>query len=322
MEVFNNTLTQMLMMFLLISVGFFLRKKNFLPENAYVSLSKLETYVFAPALTLHTFTNNCTVASFRENAEYILYGFLLAAGAALLSHPLSRLIVRNKKGDAKGAYLQNIYKYALTFGNWGYLGNFLILQLFGAETFFLYSMYTMMMSVITNSWGLYILIPKEQNAGVWKNLKKGLLAPPIMALFLGILFGFTGAKAYMPAFVMSALDSAGKCMGPAAMLLAGIVIGGYDFRSLFNNKKVYVVTAFRLVLIPAVMLTILRLMGAPEQVQIFTLFAFAAPLGLNTIVYPAAYGGETKTGAAMTIISSTLSVTTIPLMYLLFMVIL
>ena len=84
----------------------------------------------------------------------------------------------------------------------------------------------------------------------------------------------------------------------------------------------YVVTALRLLVIPSVMLLILRLIGAPALVQTFTLFAFAAPLGLNTIVYPAAYGGETKTGAAMTIISSTLSVITIPLMYLLFMVIL
>ena len=52
------------------------------------------------------------------------------------------------------------------------------------------------------------------------------------------------------------------------------------------------------------------------------LICFATPLGLNTIVYPAAYGGETKTGASMAMISHTLSVVTIPLMYLLFIVIL
>ena len=35
MEIFNLTLSQMLMMFTLIAVGFILRKKCVLPENAF-----------------------------------------------------------------------------------------------------------------------------------------------------------------------------------------------------------------------------------------------------------------------------------------------
>ena len=49
---------------------------------------------------------------------------------------------------------------------------------------------------------------------------------------------------------------------------------------------------------------------------------YACPCGLNTIVYPATYGGDTKTGASMACISHTLSVITIPLMYLVFVVLL
>ncbi len=50
------------------------------------------------------------------------------------------------------------------------------------------------------------------------------------------------------------------------------------------------------------------------------LIAFATSLGLNTIVSLAAYGGDTKIGASMTTISHTLSVITIPLMCLIFIV--
>ena len=49
-------------------------------------------------------------------------------------------------------------------------------------------------------------------------------------------------------------------------------------------------------------------------------YVFVPALGLNTIVYPAAYGGDTKTGASMAMISHVLSVITIPLMYLVFIV--
>jgi predicted permease len=111
-------------------------------------------------------------------------------------------------------------------------------------------------------------------------------------------------------------------MGPLAMLLAGFVVGGYDWRELFTNKKVYVATAVRLIVIPAVMMLALKLIGTSDEIMTLALIAFSTPLGLNTIVYPAAYGGDTKTGASMAMISHTLSVVTIPLMYLLFIVVL
>ena len=66
----------------------------------------------------------------------------------------------------------------------------------------------------------------------------------------------------------------------------------------------------------------IRLLGVGEEIQLFAFIAFSCPLGLNTIIYPAAYGGETRTGASMAMISHVLSVITIPLMYLLLFVVL
>ena len=65
-------------------------------------------------------------------------------------------------------------------------------------------------------------------------------------------------------------------------------------------------------------LLLLKFIGAGKEIMTMALFAFAAPLGLNTIVFPAAYGGDTKTGASMAMISHTLSVVTLPIMYLVF----
>ena len=166
-----------------------------------------------------------------------------------------------------------------------------------------------------------MLIPKGQ-ASLWQNLKKGLMAPPMLALFFGIICGLLNLKPYFPSFVLSALENASKCMGPAAMLLSGMVIAGYNIKELLANKKVYILALLRLILIPSAFLIALKLLGASEEIMILLLVAFASPLGMNTIVYPAAYGGETKTGASMTMISSALCVITLPIMYYLFVVIL
>ncbi len=264
----------------------------------------------------------CNVDSFKKNAVLILYGLVIVLCAIILSYPLSKRFVRKAEDSPEKLFERNVYKYALTFGNYGFVGIFIILGVWGTDFLYQYSLFGFFISLLCSSWGLYILIPKEKNASFLDNLKKGLLTPPFIALVLGILLGLLSLSQYVPQFIITALDNAGKCQGPVAMVLAGFVIGGYNIKELLLNKKVYVATFFRLVAIPAVMMIILKLLGTSDEIMTLTLIAFAAPLGLNTIVYPAAYGGETKTGASMAMISHTLSVVTIPLMYLVFIVML
>ncbi|MBR2847420.1 MAG: AEC family transporter [Clostridia bacterium] len=320
MEIFNLTLNQMLMMFSLILVGFLLRKKTNIPENAGTIMAKLETFVFVPALSMFTQMTKCTVESFKENSVLILYGLIIVVCAIAVSYPLSKCFVRKNADLPENMYQRNIFKYALTFGNYGFMGNFIILGVWGSDMFYKYSLFNFFVAILCSSWGLYILIPKDKNAGILENLKKGLLTPPMIGLVLGMLFGLLDLTRYVPQFLIDAFDSAGDCQGPVAMVLAGFVIGGYNFKELMMKKKVYVVTFLRLVAIPAILMVILKLFGTSEEIMTLALIAFATPLGLNTIVYPAAYGGDTKTGASMTMISHTLSVITIPLMYLIFIV--
>lgn len=319
MQVFNLTLTQMLNMFFLIMVGFILKRAKILPENSDTAISRLETYALVPALNLANQMSKCTVENFVNNSRLLLYGFILVVVAIGISYPLSLLFVKNSNKDAKANYQRQIYKYALTFGNYGYVGNFLVLGIWGQDMLFKYLMFTFIPSIFCYAWGMYILIPKSENSpGILANLKNGLLKPPFVALVAGMIIGLTGIGKYVPGFVNTALNNAGNCMGPLAMLLAGIVIGGYNLKEILLFKKVYAVSALRLVVIPAIIIAVLKLVGAHADAILVTLVAFASPVGMNTIVYPAAFGGDTKTGASMTMISSILSVITIPLMYLVF----
>ncbi len=318
MNVFNLTLSQMLNMFTLILVGFILRKARILPDNAATTISRLETYCFVPALYISTQIKQCTVESFKKDFPLMLFGLIIVACAVAAAYPISRLFIRNSTASSAAAYQRNVYKYALAFGNYGFIGNFLAEQIWGEAFLYKYMLFTFFVGIVCSSWGLYILIPKDQSGSLWKNLKKGLLTPPLISLVLGMAIGLADFGQHMPAFLTNALSSAGACMGPLAMVLAGVVIGGYNLKELLTNKKVYIASALRLLVIPAVLMLILKALGTSKEIMTLALIAFAVPLGLNTIVYPAAYGSETKTGASMTMISTTLSVITLPLMYLVF----
>ncbi len=308
-ETFLATLSPMLVLFFCIVIGFILKRFRILPSDSGTVMSKLETYVFVPALNISTFMNYCNVASLVKYSNLILYSTITVAIAIGIAIPLSYLFVR------KDSYKRNIYKYALTFANCGFMGNAIVPAVLGAmdgAILYKYLLFTLPLSLTIYSWGIYILVPRgEGHGGVLKNL----LNPSIIAMVIGMVLGLTGASRFLPSFVITVIDNCKVCMGPVAMILTGFIIGGYSIKDLLKDKKIYIATALRLIILPAVILGILMLMGASDLVLTLALFAYATPLGLNTVVFPAAYGGDTKTGASMAAISHTLCVITIPVMY-------
>ena len=325
MEIFKLTLNQMLVIFILMLIGYLMRQKNVVEYNASANLSKMELFIFSPALNFITQAKNCTVQNLSQNWVLILYGGATILVAVILAEFLSRVFVPDYRENRDAAYKRCIYKYSIAFANYGFFGNFIILSVFGEEMLFKYQMFTLLLSFFVYSWGMYTLIPKDRNSGISKHIIKGLTSPPMLSIVGGMLFGLLnlGDDISKIPFVDTVLTNAGDCMGPVAMLLAGMALGNYDLRDMFRDKKIYIVSALRLIVIPAVFVLVHKLIGTTNPVIIpLTLIAFAGPLGMNTIVFPAAYGGDTKTGASMTLISSLFSVITLPLMYYLFVVLL
>ena len=319
LSTFQATLSPMLVMFLCIVTGFVLNKKKLCPANTATVLSKLENNVLIPALVINTFMKYCTVASLREQYKLVLYCVIAVLIAIALAYPLSRLF-------EKDGYKKNIYRYAMAFGNFGFMGNAIVPAILGSEALYNYMLFTLPLNIAVYTWGASILIPKEYKDSSANGKKPNpllrLLNPAMVSIALGAALGLTGAEAIIPSFITTTLGNLAACMGPLAMVLTGFVIGDYDVLALIKNKKVYAASFLRLFILPAFFLALLMLLGADDQTVTYALFAYATPLGLNTVVFPAAYGGDTSTGASMAMISHTVCVVTIPLMYALLLMIL
>lgn len=321
---FKYMLTPMLYLFLCMIIGFLLRKSNILPENSGKVMAKLETWVFCPALNFMTMAIYCKPSTFSMHATNMLLSLSLLCFALIIAIFLAKAFVRQP------CYERGVYSYALMFGNFGFLGNSLVLAAFGDSMLAYYSLFTLPLSIACYVWGINVLVPKEAGDKGFKSAMKGIFTPPTVALLLGILAGLTEVLDYFPEFLITTLDGMKACMSPVAMLLAGFTIASYPFLGMLMKKKVYVATALRLIILPVIMLTLLFGMMkiaagfgvcVDKNVLFFAFFAYAAPLGLNTVVFPEAYGGNPETGASMAMISHTLCVLTIPALYALMVII-
>ena len=304
----------MLTLFLCMTVGFILKKAKILPDDAGKVMAKIETWIFCPALSFMTMVRFCTIDTLTVHAPNVILGCILVAIAMAMAIFLSRFFVKEKSPE------RGVYQYALTFANCGYVGDPIIIALFGDAILAQYKLFSLPLTLLIYTWGISVLTP-ESKGSAWKRL----LNPPTIAMFCGIVAGLLGLGTRLPVFFSSALDSLKSGMGPVAMLLAGVTVARYNFVGMLKKKKVYIATALRLVFLPAVLIGALyglktlagQLLHFPigNDVLFLCFFAYATPLGLNTVVFPEAYGGNPETGASMAMISHALCVISIPVLY-------
>ena len=306
MQVFSATLNQMFVLFIFMALGYFLNFKGILPLNTTIALSRLETNVLVPCLVFNTFYKYCTMDNMREKWLYIVYGAVITIVSIIIGILLSKLF-------SKDNYLQKIYTYSFAVANFSFMGNAVVLGIFGEDVLFDYMIFTLPLCLYVYSFGTASLIPKKDNK---KFSLKVFLNPICMSMLLGALAGLSGI--WIPKFLVTSVAQAGACMSPLAMILTGFVVANYSFKKLTKTKRIYLASVLRLIIIPLIFVLVLKFMNTDKSIVMLTLCATAMPLGLNTVVFPAAYGGDTTPGASMALISHLMSIITIPIMFTLF----
>ncbi len=311
---FTSILNQMIFLFAFIIIGFILSKWKFLPDNSATVLSKLENFVFVPALVLGTFIKNCNLSVLSSMWKLLLLGFALVALFIAVSLLLAKICFKEK-------YLQKIATYGLAFSNFGFMGNAVMSAVF-PEIFFEYTIFTLPFWFMIYLWGAPVLLISGSSEGEKVPLKqrlKSFLNPMLLAMFIGLIIGLTGLGPHIPDAIVSVIDVSGACMSPLAMLLTGLTIGKTDVLALLKKWRIYLTSAIKLLAYPLLFLGIALLL---PQNTFFTATFFkcamcvsAMPMGLNTIVIPAAYGKDTSDAAGLALVSHLLSVGTIPLAF-------
>ena len=309
MTVFIATLEQTGFLFLFILMGYLLARKKLIPDNSQAVLSKLENYVFIPALVLGTFIGNFTPEKITVAAELLLGSLDLG----LIAIVLSLLCVRFCSRDP---YERSIYTYGLCFSNFGFMGNAVVSALF-PDIFMEYLIFTLPLWSLIYLWGVPVLLLGDSGSKpTLAQRLKNFVNPMFVCTLLGMLIGILGIP--VPEFIGSAVSAAGSCMSPIAMLLTGMTIARFDLKAVLGIKSVYLVTALRLLVYPLVFIGVMLLVPMEPVFATCALCSLAMPLGLNTIIIPSALGKDTKVASGMALVSHVLSCVTIPAVLMLF----
>lgn len=308
MTIFFTTLDRMVFLLALILIGYLLVKIRVVDVDAATVLSRLENWLFLPALVMGTFLNQFTV----ERLTAAWQPFVAGCAVLVVTVPLAILGARL---CSKDAYIRRIFTYGLSFSNFGFMGNAVVSALF-PEFFADYLIFTLPFWILIQLWGVPVLLISTDGEGrsLGQSLRK-LLNPMMIGMVIGMILGLSGLK--MPGFFTSLVSDVGACMSPVAMLLTGITVAKIDLVKTLTDLRIYAVTALRLIAFPLLAVLALVFLPLPKTIELCTVCALAMPLGLNTVVVPSAYGRDTTAAAGMALISHVLSCLSIPCVFLL-----
>ena len=305
---FGVMFSQVAGLFTLLAIGYLMNRCRMLPKETETVLSRLSARLFLPALMIYTFMEECTVENLQKYSMWILYGSIFMLISIFMS------ILLAKPLEKKQPYMAGVYRYAMAFPNTGGYGTPIILALFGHSGLFQYQLFLLLNSVLCYSWGVSQMMPLEHRGG-WRKKLRNIFNPVLISILIGVVLGLTGAGKHLPDVAASTLESLGDCYAVISLLLTGFVIGSYSLKEVIGDKWSYWMAFLRLLVIPGVFLVLLRLLKVPDMLNVLTCLTFGCPCGMNAVVYPAAYEQDTRPGTSLVLITSTLAVFTIPLLF-------
>ena len=279
-----------------ITIGYILGHFNIVDKSHSKILSILLVYFISPCTSIKSLSSGFTVEYIKNYYPMIIISVVLLAAFIFIAFFVSKLFTKNR-------YEQNVYHYTLTVPNYGYMGYALAEGMLGAQGLLNMVVYCLFIGVYIGTAG-YVMLTNQKFS--FKLFLKPLFVGIVIGMFLGI------TQIPMPSLFNDIVNTSAACLSPIAMLLTGIVISEFHFKDLITDKKAYIVSGLRLLVIPLLVLLAMKPFFNSDIVTTAVLY-HALPCGLNTIVYAKSANENYILGAKFAVVSNVLSLITLPL---------
>ena len=293
--------SQIVVMFLLMAVGFVCARLKYLNNDGAGQLSLILTRIVAPCVIIDSFQ--------REFDPALGVDLLAAAGCTIIAMGLS-MVVSHALFRANGPHPNFADKrMCVVFTNCGFMALPLLDALYGSYGLFLGSAFIAVNNVLLWSYGVSQLCRDTSKA---QKIRNALLNPGTVSLAIGLVFFLTPLDLpQIPATCVSYLASLNT---PVAMIILGAFLAQCDLRSCFQDKQVYFVTALRLLILPLITMVIFLLLPLDSILRNTMLISAAAPVAMACSMFGQVYGTDYLFSTRAVAVSTILSAVTIPFM--------
>lgn len=300
---------QIVQLFLMIFMGYLIVKTGLVRDDDSKVLSKIILYLIVPCVIINAFQVDYTTDTVK--------GLLIAFAASVMTQVIL-LIVISVAG--KLLHLNEVEVASVYYSNSGNLIVPIVTFILGQE-WVLYGCVFMSVQLVFLWTHCKKIISREASYD-WKKI---ILNINMISIFIGVILFFTGIR--LPEIIGNTLASVGTMIGPASMIVTGMLFAGMNLKQIFANKRVYFITFLRLIAVPLIALVLIKLSNLASfsadgnKIMLIVFLAIITPSASTVTQMCQVYGNDSRYASAINVMTTLLSIITMPVMVMLFQMI-
>jgi len=293
---------QVLVLFILISIGFVSYKLKITTKEAAAYFSSFVMKIPLPCMIIASFLRPFNMELLEEAARTLGIAFAVYGFALLLA--LSYPYILGIKGPERG-----VHRYAIFISNSGLFGFPVIEAVLGPAYIFHASIYNVPANILAFSVGLWLIAKEGGKAPAFS--WKAFVNPLFIATIIGFIMFLFSIRLPWP--IEQSIRISGSVSTPLAMAVIGISIAQADQKKLFGRWRIYVTVLTRLLVIPALVGLACYLAGIRGPLLILPVILASMPAGSTTTIIASVYDVAVEEAGSITALSVVLCAITIPL---------
>lgn len=302
-----HILSQMLLLFGIVMVGFFSTKTGFWKPDLNKKMSHFVLNVSCPMLILSSVMGDGLVFS-REEIVRLLWVSVVNYAVIF---PLSYLVTwvwRQPNDDVRGQL-----RFMAAFGNVTFVGFPAVAAIFGDRALFYAAVLTIPFNLLMYTIGeVFIAGGKARNA----IRPKRVFSPCVIAAAVTVVLALSGV--HTPPLVARFFHLGGDMTIPVALIIVGSTLASMPKRAMLGSRFAYATGFVRLMLVPAVVYAVLRAIPAIDAFTLQVAVVLSGmPIGVNGVMFCLKFNKDERLMAQSIFLSTALSMLSIPVLAML-----
>ncbi|WP_100486194.1 AEC family transporter [Sporolactobacillus pectinivorans] len=298
---FAVILHQVIVIFMLMVVGFFAHKWQFIHKTGAKDMTKILLYIVSPCVILKAFQR--PFSADRLNGLVIsLICILVVYGFSILA---ARFIFNNS--FIKDSARRNALKFSTTYSNAGFMGIPLVSSILGSSGVFFATPYLAGFNLLCWTHGISLYRTHQSK----KRIIENMFNPNILAIFIG--FGLFLFSIRLPALLATGVTYLSNLNTPLSMIVIGDSMASVSPLGLFADKLIWPGIVMRNLIVPTGTLVLLHFTGIGQTVLLTTVLLSSCPVAGIVILFALLNDSDTAFPTRLMTVSTLLSIITIPL---------
>lgn len=287
---------QVLSLFIMMGIGTLLTKRRTLTEDGISQMSYVLMNIVSPCVIIDSLQRDKDLTVIKEMG----IAAAIITTAIFLGIALSFLFFRKQTPEDR-----RVLRFAMTFSNCGFMGLPLVQSTLGDDALVYASAAVIAFNVIVWTVGIVMMGGKKE-----ASIKKALLNPGTIGFVIAfILFWF---EIRLPSVLGSTVSMLSALNTPIAMIVVGSYVAKSNLTLCFSQKRLYLVTALRLIAIPAILVALFYPFHLPYKLYAAAILVASAPTAAITTIFSTRYKLDSSLASQCVTLCTLLSIFTMP----------